>query len=542
MSVAPNATNALNTHVDDVAFADAFDVHAEMRALSTALLAQRHSLGVRLAEVQQREAEVKQRESEVEQREAEVERRSADGARDRQILQSLLAKEASRLLTNAQERLEAAASAQVSRLEAACSTLRQLRQNKPDSGCDRLPEKTDGKFRPRRPLQEAPPQPSQLQGTYDHQLERARELTASLLLELDAVERFASGILQSGSDAMPLSRASKTAAVNRDAARLRGLPGAAEALLNDASLGAIQRLRLLRLLWDGLTQMMEGVESGEGSSNHTGRTLAQWERRLTRYLSRAAAADSEPLFGRTIASATSTAPLAALLLLRLSQRAQQSVRKGATTAGDGVRDTCEALGCIRRLASDPVSRGSLIHLNGVEELMPLVGHAIPTIARGAAACLVGLCATAEDGAASIVRSPIERLALPAFMRAAATALRSSSATTGEESLAACVSVLLQRLSIRRANRHLFEIGDLRRTLHSLAHTPSSILEHHGATSASNTSFLLANWRSILQNTEPSRCVVDSPSSRLPRNSSHGESIEGHTSPVCASSDAHVPPA
>ena len=40
---------------------------------------------------------------------------------------------------------------------------------------------------------------------------------------------------------------------------------------------------------------------------------------------------------------------------------------------------------------------------------------------------------------------------------------------GDDSLAACVSVLLQRLSMRRANRHLFHIADLRRTLQVLVH-------------------------------------------------------------------------
>lgn len=477
---------------------DIASVHAELVALSAALSQRSERLSEQLSCVEAREAAVEAREAVVCQSE-----------RDASLLRTLLEKESARLLDSGRERLNAAADAQIERLEAACVQLQQqcdqLRaaRHQPSAVApgmkkpvaERLPLKPTAS-QPMTAAMEAhsvddsnaPPAERQHRQQQSHQqphqqLCRARELSAALLLELDVI-----GADADAAAAAARSSAQPAAAAALEVARQKALPGAADALLSDPSLCAAQCWRLLRLLWQGL----EADGAGESSEQ---RPLPQWERRLRRHLARAAANDSEPLFGRAVASAFPTAPLAALLLLRLSVRAQHGVHGVAGAAGSGIRDACEAVGCLRRLASDPGSRAALLRFGTVDHLVPLVGSALLTLARPAAAALLGLCATAPDVASAPgLACPLELLATPAFFRAAAAALHSASAAEGDESLAACVSVLLQRLSTRRANRALFETAGLRRALHGLVHTLGSEVE-------CGNDFVRVNLRSCLLHTE-----------------------------------------
>lgn len=497
------------------------EAHAELVALSNALSHRAAALQKRLDKVEAREAAVEAREAAVQDTEAHVEAREVAVARsekDCAMLRTLLEKEAERLIQAARERLDAAADAHVQRLQTACGALKQQCEHlrMPSAKAREVPSKNRAVLRvPLKPTaaqgvgapSEAPQSveggdvpsqcdvPSQLSSQRQHyQLSRARDLTSALLLELDAAVsdkdpagKGPSSTAQPGSSILP------AAAAALQAARRRALPGAADALLNDQGLGVSQCWRLLCMLKNGLDS--DDTSAHASAAPALDHALPQWERRLRRHLARAAAQDAEPLFGRAVASSHPAAPLAALMLLRLSMRAQQGSHGGAGAAGGGVRDACEALSCLRRLASDPASRTALLRLGAVDELVPLIGSTRSSLARPAAAALLGLCAAPPAlSAPGNTTAPLYRLATPAFFRAAIAALTSAGAAEGEDSLAACVSILLQRLSSRPAYRALFETSGLRRAV--------QVLLHELATADSSTDFVRFNLRSMLHNTEP----------------------------------------
>ena len=494
------------------------EAHAELVALSNALSHRAAALQKRLDKVEAREAAVEAREAAVQDTEANVEAREVAVARsekDCAMLRTLLEKEAERLMQAGRERLDAAADAHVQRLQTACGALKQQCEHlrMPRAKAREVPPKSRALLRvPLKPTaaqgvgapSEAPQSveggdvPSQLSSQRQHyQLSSARGLTSALLLELDAAvsdkdpaDKGPSSTAQPGSCILP------AAAAALQAARRRALPGAADALMNDQGLGVSQCWRLLCMLKNGLDS--DGTIADASAAPALDHALPQWERRLRRHLARAAAHDAEPLFGRSVASAHPAAPLAALMLLRLSMRAQQGSHSGAGAAGGGVRDACEALSCLRRLASDPASRAALLRLGAVDELVPLIGSARSSLARPAAAALLGICAAPPAPSAlsapGNTTAPMNRLATPAFFRAAIVALSSASAAEGEDSLAACVSILLQRLSSRPAHRTLFETSGIRRTV--------QVLLHELATADTRTDFVRYNLRSMLHNTEP----------------------------------------
>ena len=491
------------------------EAHAELVALSNALSHRAAALQKRLDKVEAREAAVEAREAAVQDTEANVEAREVAVARsekDCAMLRTLLEKEAERLMQAGRERLDAAADAHVQRLQTACGALKQQCEHlrMPSAKAREVPSKNRAVLRvPLKPTaaqgvgapSEAPQSveggdvPSHLSSQRQHyQLSRARDLTSALLLELDAAvsekdpaDKGPSSTAQPGSSILP------AAAAALQAARRRALPGAADALLNDQGLGVSQCWRLLCMLKNGLDS--DDTSAHASAAPALEHALPQWERRLRRHLARAAAQDAEPLFGRAVASSHPAAPLAALMLLRLSMRAQQGSHGGAGAAGGGVRDACEALSCLRRLASDPASRAALLRLGAVDELVPLIGSTRSSLARPAAAALLGLCAAPPNlSAPGNTTAPLYRLATPAFFRAAIAALTSAGAAEGEDSLAACVSILLQRLSSRPAYRSLFETSGLRRAV--------QVLLHELATADSSTDFVRFNLRSMLHNTEP----------------------------------------
>lgn len=158
-----------------------------------------------------------------------------------------------------------------------------------------------------------------------------------------------------------------------------------------------------------------------------------------------------------------------------------------------MHESVTALATIRRLGSaaepDRASKvAQLLRLGAVEHLTPLLGCGVLALARPAALALVALVATADAYAEIALHSVSRRgstrggghssrryhtLAAPFFFRAARTALLTAGAASGAESVAACVSLLLQRLSCRKTLRALFDTSDLRGTILSILHAGSA---------------------------------------------------------------------
>ena len=110
--------------------------------------------------------------------------------------------------------------------------------------------------------------------------------------------------------------------------------------------------------------------------------------------------------------------------------------------------------------------------------MALLGVPHASVCGPAAALLLTLTADSAG---------LEALATEAFFHAAAQALKASPASDGEDTLKACVCVLLQKLSTKAVARPLYATGGLRGTLLSITHS-------------SGSDFVLANAKSILTNT------------------------------------------
>ena len=361
------------------------DVHRELCELSGALQAKSRALGRRCVELDAREADLDAREVALSSREGQL-------AQDRRILMDLLAKEAARLYQDGHARLETVVGQQTRRLESICNSLHaqhaEQRTEQParppladeDAGRGNgLPKTVADGPKSRCASNKSPAASSQpaniaaikLREMQQH-LSKSRALAFALLTELEEV--------QTASDRAALSPWLGKQHV-KDAWR-RALPGAAELLLSDSTAVASHHHRLLIMLWFGVGADQESSDlSSFTQAASVSQPLPQWERRLARHLVRAAAVDASPIFGRT----SSTAPLAALLLLRLSMRAQHSVRRGAGAAGNGIRDACEALSYLRQLTTDSACRASLLSWGAVDELTPLVKSPLSVLARPAAA-------------------------------------------------------------------------------------------------------------------------------------------------------------
>ena len=416
-------------------------------------------------------------------------KRETDLARDEGILRGLLDKEATRLTSSAEQQLDASASQHVARLEAALESLRAqcaalARQHQKAPRAAKKPP-----AQPTQPVQRAivtqinrekpltaptlPQQPCMpsreqralvQQRELVQQLDRARKLSASLLLELELLE---------GSPA-------DDALTALEATRRHALPGAADALIADGgTLSHAARCRLLTLLWRHAAAPPAAKDN----------SAPLWERRVAQFLIKASSADTGPLFG-----SSPTAPLAALLLLRLGRRAHQR----AAAAAAGLGEMAEALACLRRLGggSGP-TREKLLELGAIDELVPVLrlSQARPQLARIAATTLIALCVTPpseeEDAAVAGTRShAMASLATPAFVDAALTALEADGTADGPEPIGACVSLLLQRLSAGPPRwRSLLAPAKLRRAVCRLQADKRS-----GA-------FILANLHSALRNVQ-----------------------------------------
>jgi len=459
---------------------DAAEVHAELVSLHGALQEKKSALV-------QREAQLVERESKISQHEANV-------ARDQDTLRALLEEEALRLTAAAGEQIDAASAAQTARLEAALGTLQEQ--------CVALAKKRRQKQKSERMLKSqlpqpvprpapAPPPPVKSQPAppppqsavpsprvreLEQQLERSRQLSASLLHELEILDGSATD------DQMPAL----------ETTRRNSLPGAADALIADGgALTPAARSRLLSLLWRHTAATPSAMDTN----------APLWERRAAAYLTKAAAADAPPLFGP--AASETNAPLAALLLLRLGRRAHQ---RGGTAAA-GLGEMGEALSQLKRLGGgSAASRAKLLELKAVDEMVPVLRlsavHA--QLGRAAATALIALCATAppdEDATANVAPArSMAALATPAFVDAALAALEADGTAEGPEPIGACVSLLLQRLSAGPPRwRALLTPAKLRRAVCKLraAHAANQ----RPATADGGVEFVLVNLHSALRNVE-----------------------------------------
>jgi hypothetical protein len=478
----------------------------ELMSLSSALQAQQRNLAARAADLSRREEDL---------------------AKDEAILRGLLDKEAARLASTAGDKLDAAANAHVQRLESVLAALRQQCEQLRLAKAKQLRAATKQQQAaaaaaagakatasapaarastpppPMPPAAPAAPPPDQSARVRElqAQLQQARELSAMLLLSQGEEE---------GGGGPTLS-----------AARRRALPGAADALIADAgSLGERARCRLLSLLLDH-TRAPSAASSD----------LSLWERRIGRHLSRAAAAgERSPLFG-----SPASEPLASMLLLRLGVRAHQrgGGGGGGGAAGGGLKDMGDALSCMRRMlgrseeGSD--ARGTLIGMHAVAELAEVlrVGAGRPSLAKAAATLLVALCtaprrAGTHSGPTSAALAP---LATPAFVRAAMAVVRNDGASEGAGSTGACVSLLLQRLSLRSSWRYLFEPSEIRKLVREIKASDSG---GGGSDAGGGREFVVANLLSIMQNVDAPKAAAAAGGSRPAAAAAEEEAAEPNT--------------
>ena len=195
------------------------------------------------------------------------------------------------------------------------------------------------------------------------------------------------------------------------------------------------------------------------------------------------------------AAAAGTAPAAArvlpaLLLLRLSLR-QAGEAGGAGGGGSGtlVSDAVAAVLALQLEGGEEESacaaRGELLSL-GLAELVEAAGCGHPPLAMASSASLLALLAAPRP----VAEAAVEALCTPRFFRVAARVIsRDGASRDGDESLAARLCVLLQRLSLRPAARAFFHAPELRGALVGLQHIGPS------------APFLTANVRSVLKNTK-----------------------------------------
>ncbi|EOD35613.1 hypothetical protein EMIHUDRAFT_227375 [Emiliania huxleyi CCMP1516] len=195
------------------------------------------------------------------------------------------------------------------------------------------------------------------------------------------------------------------------------------------------------------------------------------------------------------AAAAGTVPAAArvlpaLLLLRLSLR-QAGEAGGAGGGGSGTL-VSDAVAAVRALQleggeeeSACAARGELLSL-GLAELVEAAGCGHPPLAMASSASLLALLAAPRP----VAEAAVEALCTPRFFRVAARVIsRDGASRDGDESLAARLCVLLQRLSLRPAARAFFHAPELRGALVGLQHIGPS------------APFLTANVRSVLKNTK-----------------------------------------
>ena len=254
------------------------------------------------------------------------------------------------------------------------------------------------------------------------------------------------------------------------------LPGATDALLAASHAQSVERVELLlRFIWFATASMRPGMRCAMGTPQDedgetTGRPLAQWERKLLAHLS------------RTSALPDSAASLSGLLLVRLGRRARRA-QGGIGPSGGGVRELTHAVALLRNFAaSGNRSCADLVRLGAIPELVYLLDIRHASVSGPAAALLLTLVAEGQSTAAAS-----DALANENFFLVASRALKAGLSSEGDDSLAACLCVILQRLSTRTASRPLYETGDLRGTLLALVHSGKS-------------DFVLANAKSILSNT------------------------------------------
>ncbi|KAL1516058.1 hypothetical protein AB1Y20_002670 [Prymnesium parvum] len=401
-------------------------------------------------ELSELHAALKQQHCELAARELVVRRRESELHRDTQLVRDAIAKEASRLYEQLAATLDRKALAHHQRLEGAIHILRQqcaqLQQTRRAALGVTLPNVL---HQPPRKLQAeagekkrgaAPATIQQLQFARVQLRETRERLSRSYDLSVALIERI---------EILSLAPSSRAGEWQRHA-----LP-ATEALLAGFAAGKDPSHHhvdmLLRLLWAA------SEARGEPS-----RPLAQWERKLLRAIGQTPLCHGE-------------GPLRALLLVRLGLRAR---RASGAVGSAGVSEMARALGLLRALVSQRgKEKEDMLRLGALTELVPLVNVPHTSVCNPAAALLLTLAA---------VDAHIDALADEAFFLAAARALKGCLASEANDTLASCLCVLLQKLSLRPAARSLYEIDDLRGTLLRLTHSGAS-------------DFVLANAKSTLSN-------------------------------------------
>ena len=421
-------------------------VHEELSAIAASLREKQRSLAAREAELNKREANV---------------------TRDEEFIQKLQEKEAVTvgLLEKEVHRgaeVDAENKAHIEQLESTCDQLR--------ARCAALAKQQ------KKQNHEQQQQALKLQ-QQRHQLEK--ELQASAVEKPSVNSNATEKRVRELEQQLDRSRSLPAALLLDDTDNdwRHALPGAAEALFAEHSaFTAAARRKLLSLIY---THCNGKAPSAAESP--------QWERRVASNLAKAASTDAAPLFGKSAADA----PLAAMLLLRLGLRAHQRGGGGKSAAGLG--EMSEGLACVRKLCAVSATAGfdcraRLLSLGAVDEAVAVLSlatssaHARPQLAKGAAAVLISLCATADG-------KGMTALATPSFVSASLATLTAEGATDDDpEPIGACVSLLLQRLSAGPARwRSLIKQDGVKSVLTQLQQLPKP------------PAFIVANLKSVLSN-------------------------------------------